>query len=161
VDRRRFALTGGTQARLAVRQPIDKTLRVAEWRELASAPFTYDTKTRLWKKFTTPGFGAGRNRDGRDDVVLVRDFKLQVLDGRTVAVKKWVWMPPMPAEAKPRPYELYSGDSIVFASLTAPGRRDILLKDRYQNFWAFSRDLQLLSPGSDATGHYPPLPISL
>jgi len=40
-----FALTGGTQARLAVRQPIDKTLRVAEWRELASAPFTYDTKS--------------------------------------------------------------------------------------------------------------------
>jgi hypothetical protein len=35
----------GTQARLAVRQPIDKTLRVAEWRELASAPFTYDTKS--------------------------------------------------------------------------------------------------------------------
>ena len=300
-----FALTGGTQARLAVRQPIDKTVRVPEWRELGRAPFAYDTKTyyklevvsdgprirafvdgklllevtdgelltgkaglvanaparyqafkvsqcpgprtdmdgriaqreselarlraanprpRVWKKFTTPGFGAGRNvrfgdldgdgaidmliaqnvpriqgdtfdhisaltavtldgrvlwrsgradprnglltndtpfqindvdGDGREDVVLVRDFKLQVLDGRTGAVKKWVWMPPIPSDAKPRPYELYSGDSIVFASLTGPGRRDILLKDRYRNFWAFSRDLEPLWQGSDDTGHYP------
>jgi hypothetical protein len=264
-----FALTGGKEVRLAVRLPLEKTLRVAEWRELGKAPFAYDTtryhhlkvvndgpriqafvdgqllleasdgerltgkaglvanvparyqsfkvslcpqaraavddriakrevelarlraanpRPRLWKKFATPGFGAGRNvrfgdldgdgaldmliaqnvprvqgdafdhisaltavtldgrvlwqsgrpdprnglltndtpfqihdleGDGGREAVLVRDFKLQVLDGRTGAVKRWVSMPSMPPDAKPRPYELGSGDSIAFASLTA------------------------------------------
>ena len=302
-----FALQGGNEVRLAVRLPLEKTLRVAEWRELGRASFSYDTKKylqlkvenegpdirayidgrlvleardgellsgkaglvanvparyqafrvsacpaavdraharaaaqekellalrakqprpKLWKKFVTPGFGAGRNvrfgdldgdgvvdmlmaqnvprvrgdsfdhisaltavtlegkvlwqsgradprnglltndtpfqihdqdGDGRNDVVLIRDFKLQVLDGRTGQVKRWVWMPSAPPATSPgtRPYEIYSGDSIVFASLTGPGRRDILLKDRYHNFWAFSRDLQPLWQGSDDTGHYP------
>src|SRR2546428_2505317 len=64
-------------------------------------------------------------------------------------------MPPMPSDPKPRPYELYSGDSIVFASLTGPGRRDMLLKDRYHAVWAFAPDLKLLWQGSEETGHYP------
>ena len=34
-----FALTGGKTARLAVRLPLEKTFRVAEWRELGSRPF--------------------------------------------------------------------------------------------------------------------------
>ena len=300
-----FALTGGKEARLAVRLPLEKTLRVAQWRELGRVPFAYDTtryyrlevendgprirasvdgkvlleaedgellegkaglsanvparfqafavrqcpaarqatdtrvaareaelerlraanpKPVLWRKFETPGFGAGRNvrfgdldgdgvldmliaqniprvqgdafdhisaltavtlegrvlwqsgrpdprnglltndtpfqihdidGDGRRDVVLVRDFKLQVLEGRTGAVKRSSFMPPMPADARARPYELYSGDSIVFCSLTGPGQRDILLKDRYRNFWAYSPRLDLLWQGSDDTGHYP------
>jgi rhamnogalacturonan endolyase len=300
-----FALTGGNEARLAVRLPLEKEFRKHEWRELARAPLAYDTKTyyrltvvgegprirafvdgkpvveatdgerltgkvalvaavparfqafkvsmcpparaatdhriahreaelarlraanprpRLWKKFATKGFGAGRNArfgdldgdgaldmliaqniprvrgdafdhisaltavtldgkvlwqsgrpdprnglltndtpfqihdvdgDGASDVVLIRDFKLQVLDGGTGAVKRWTWMPPIPADAPARPYELYSGDSIVFAALTGPERRDILLKDRYRSFWAFSRDLRPLWQGSDDTGHYP------
>jgi len=301
-----FALSGGTEARLAVRLPLETAFRVAEWRELGRAEFPYDTKRyyrlkvenegprirasvdgklvleasdgerltgkvglvanvparfqdfrasacpeakeaagrriaerdgellrlragnprpKLWRKFETPRFGAGRNvrfgdldgdgrldmliaqnvprvrgdafdhisaltavtlegkvlwqsgrpdpgnglltndtpfqihdvdGDGANDVVLVRDFKLQVLDGRTGEVRRWVWMPPIPADARARPYELYSGDSIVFANLTGrEGRRDIVLKDRYRHFWAFSRDLELLWQGSDDTGHYP------
>ena len=39
-----FALSGGKEARLAVRQPLETTFRVAEWRELGRAPFAYDTK---------------------------------------------------------------------------------------------------------------------
>jgi rhamnogalacturonan endolyase len=300
-----FALTGGKEARLAVRLPLETTLRVAEFRELGRAPFPYDTRTyhrlkvendgprirayvdgrlliettdgeilrgkaglvaniparyqafrvsvcpaaraaldarvrardteeerlratyprpRLWKKFDTPGFGAGRNArfgdldgdgmldmlvaqniprvqgdafdhisaltavtlegrvlwqsgrpdrrnalltndtpfqihdldgDGRAEVVLVRDFKLQVLDGRSGGVKRSASMPPIPDDARARPYELYSGDSIAFVSFTGPGRRDIVLKDRYRNFWAYSADLRLLWQGSDDTGHYP------
>jgi hypothetical protein len=301
-----FALSGGQEARLAVRLPVEKTFRVAEWRELGRAPFAYDTRRyhalrvendgprirafvdgrllievqdgarttgkaglaanvparfqdfrvsacaasrtatagriraredelarlragnpapRLWRKFDTPGFGAGRNvrfgdldgdgvtdmliaqnvprvrgdafdhisaltavtlqgkvlwqlgrpapgnglltndtpfqvhdvdGDGRNDVLLVRDFKLQLLDGRTGALKQWTWMPPMPPTAASRPYALYSGDSIVFARLTqGAGRRDIVLKDRYRHFWAFSRRLEPLWQGADDTGHYP------
>ena len=39
-----FALEGGNKARLTVRLPLEKTLRVAEWRQLAEAPFEYDVK---------------------------------------------------------------------------------------------------------------------
>ncbi len=94
--------------------------------------------------------------DGKTDVLLIRDFKLQLLDGKTGKVKRWVWMPAIPANATRRPYELYSGDSIVFANLTGkPGRRDFLLKDRYRHFWAFSRDLKPLWEADDDTGHFP------
>ena len=254
-----FALTGGNRARLALHLPLEKTLRVPDWRELASAAFPYDAtryyslrvenegprirayidgklvleaedgellkgkagdqrqrparfqdfrvttsdvnqtrdrgphprardgagalraenpKPKLWKKFDTPGFGAGRNvrfgdldgdgvpdmliaqniprvrgdafdqiscltavtldgkvlwqsgrpdprnglltndtpfqihdidGDGRNEVVLVRDFKLQILDGRTGEVKNWVWMPQAP-EGKPQRAALSTGE---------------------------------------------------
>jgi hypothetical protein len=39
-----FAVRGGNGAVLLVRQPIEKMLRKAEWRPLASAPFAYDVK---------------------------------------------------------------------------------------------------------------------
>ncbi|MBI3698578.1 MAG: hypothetical protein HY238_27525 [Acidobacteria bacterium] len=301
-----FSLTGGKAARLVVRLPLEKTLRVAEWRELASAPFSYDTdhyyrlrvendgprirasvdgkplleatdsellhgkagvtaniptrfqefrvtasnqtrkqiedrigarearlaqlraanpRPKLWKKFDTPQFGAGRNvrfgdldgdgtldmliaqniprvrgdafdhiscltgvsldgrilwqqgrpdprnglltndtpfqihdvdGDGRNEVVLVRDFKLQILDGRTGNLKQWTWMPQAPADNKERPYDRNSGDSIAFFNLSGnKDRTEILVKDRYENFWVFNNDLRLLWQGEGQTGHYP------
>jgi len=39
-----FALSGGNRARLLVHQPFEKSLRVAEWRELGSADFSYDVR---------------------------------------------------------------------------------------------------------------------
>ena len=300
-----FALESGKKARLALRLPLDKSLRVADWRELASAPFPYDTRRyytlrvensgasmkasidgktlleasdtelprgktgltadvparfqqfavtaadetkrgieariaareaelrklraqnplpKLWKKFDTPKFGAGRNvrfgdldgdgvpemlfaqniprvrgdgfdmiscltavtldgrvlwqqgrpdprnglltndtpfqihdidGDGRNDIVLVRDFKLQILDGRTGEVKRSAPMPAMPL-AKERPYELVSGDSIAFVNLSGnPARREILVKDRYTHFWIYNNRLELLWKGDGQTGHYP------
>lgn len=300
-----FALTGGNQARLALRLPMDKAFRVPEWRDLGSARFDYDVKhyytlrvdndgprmrafvngklvfeasdseivkgkagltaesparyqdfavtapdgaaeairariraretelarlrsenplPKLWKKFDTPGFGAGRNvrfgdldgdgvpdmliaqnvqhvrgdafdaiscltaikldgkvlwqsgrpdprnalltndtpfqihdidGDGRNEVVVVRDFKLQILDGRTGEVRRWVWMPQAP-EAREHPYELVAGDSIAFVNISGhPDRRDILVKDRYSYFWIFNNQLELLWKGSGQTGHYP------
>ena len=99
--------------------------------------------------------------DGRNDVLLIRDFKIQLLDGRNGRIKKWVWMPPIPESAPTRPYEIYSGDSIVFANLTGKrGQRDFLIKDRYRHFWAYSRDLKLLWQGEDNTGHFP-MPIDV
>jgi rhamnogalacturonan endolyase len=302
-----FALSGGNKARLAVRLPLEKTFRVAEWRELASGDFRYDTtryyalrvenagprirayidgklllaaedgellkgkagitaniparfqdfrvsvsnavkrdieervrrreaelnelrarnpRPRLWKKFDTPLFGAGRNvrfgdldgdgapdmlfaqniprvagdafdqiscltavnldgkvlwqsgrpdprnglltndtpfqihdldGDGRNEVVLVRDFRLQILDGRTGRVRKWVWMPDAPADNQQRrPYALANGDSIAFLNLSGDeGRREMLVKDRYGTFWIFNNKLELLWQGKGMTGHYP------
>ncbi len=301
-----FALTGGDTARLVVRQPLEQQLRVAEWRELAKAPFAYDTtryytlsvvnegprirafidgkqileasdgelvkgkagvaaniparfqnfrvtasaaavagidsrvaarKTELaklqasnpqpkvWKKFSVKGFGAGRNvrlgdldgdgqldmliaqniprvrgdafdhisamtavtfdgkvlwqlgrpdvrnalltndtpfqindmdGDGKQDVVMIRDFQLQILDGRTGKRKHAVNMPAMEKEREMRPYELHNGDSIALANVSGgPARRDIIVKNRYDTFWVFNNKLELLWTGTGQTGHFP------
>ena len=301
-----FALDGGKRARLAVRLPLEKTLRVAEWRELGAIDFPYDTKKyyqlkvvnegpriqayidgrkileasdgeitkgkagltaniparfqdfrvqvsdlvksqitqrilaretklsklraenpqpKLWKQFTTPKFGAGRNArfgdldgdgqldmliaqniprvrgdafdhiscltalnldgkvlwqqgrpdprnglltndtpfqihdidgDGQNEVVLVQDFKLQIREGKTGKVRHSNWMPPIPTETQERPYEINSGDSLAFFNLSGnKGRQEILVKDRYKNFWVFNNRLELLWQGQGQTGHFP------
>jgi rhamnogalacturonan endolyase len=302
----RLALEDGKRLRLAVRLPIDEQFRVSAWRELAVAPFTYDTKTyyrlaavaegdrlrgfvdgkplidvrdgelttgisgitanmparfkaftvtataaaaadlrrridarerelerlrtenprpRLWRQFDTKGFGTGRNvrfgdldgdgrldmlfaqqvakvrgdafdqiscltavtlegkvlwqqgrpnpkndlltndtpfqihdldGDGRTEVVLARDFQLQVLEGRTGRLLRREWLPQVSPELKDRPYELNVGDSLLFADLSGAGApREILLKDRYGTFWIFNKDLQRVFEGRGQTGHYP------
>ncbi len=305
-----FALTGGDKARLTIRQPMDNVLRVPVWKELASAPFRYDTthyytlrvendgprmrayvdgkllleasdneltkgkaglsatiparfqdfraevsspvkaaieqrvrtreaelarlrdanpRPKLWKKFDTPGFGAGRNvrfgdldgdghldmliaqniprvrgdafdaiscltavnldgkvlwqagrpdprnglltndtpfqihdidGDGRNEVVLIRDFQLQVLEGATGKVRKAVPMPTAP-DNKERPYNLVSGDCLAFVNVSGgKGRREILFKDRYHSFWVYDRNLKPLWQGTGLTGHFP-YPVDL
>jgi len=302
-----FALTGGTYVRLALRLPLEKTLRVAEWQELGKQDFVYDTKNyyilkventgphirayvdgkllleargeelvhgkagvtaniparfqdfqvtastetrekirasisgrdaelarlreenpqpKLWKKFSTPKFGAGRSvrfgdlngdgaldmligqniprvagdghdhiscltavtldgsvlwqlgrpdprnglltndlpfqihdidGDGRNEVVLIRDFKLQILEGSTGKLRHWVWMPaPAPAKGLKAPYAIENGDSIAFLNLSgSKDRQEILVKDRYWNFWIFNNNLELLWHGQGQTGHFP------
>jgi len=94
--------------------------------------------------------------DGRNEVVLVKDFKLQVLEGRTGQVKQWVWMPEAPADNDERPHEFEVGDSIAFLNLSGDkDRHEILVKDRYRTFWIFNSDLKLLWSGQGMTGHYP------
>jgi rhamnogalacturonan endolyase len=182
-------------------------------------------KPVLWKKFATPGFGAGRNvrfgdldgdgqvdmlfaqnlprvrgdafdhiqcltavdlngkvlwqqgkpneslglltndtpfqihdvdGDGKHEVVLIQDFQLKVLDGKTGHLLRSTWMPPMAADLKERPYELNSGDAIAFLDLSGKGRRsEILVKDRYRYFWIYDEKLKLLWSGEGQTGHYP------
>ncbi|HYF00869.1 MAG TPA: hypothetical protein VEJ18_18250, partial [Planctomycetota bacterium] len=308
-----FVLQGGACARLAVRQPVEKTFRVCDWKELGEVEFPYDVRrtyrlrvenegpkirafidgklvlsaeddqlpagkvgltattparfgafrvtcsasTRseieqalagrrgverelqssnpkpvVWKKFRTPLFGAGRNvrfgdldgdgvvdmlfaqvvakvdsgnfveascltavtmegqvlwqlgrpdprhglltsdtpfqihdldGDGRTEVVLVKDFKLQVLDGATGAVKRWAWMPMVPEEyrqkkfeLKERPHLLNAGDSISFFDLSGKGRRsEVLIKDRYRFFWVLDASLEEKWQGQGQLGHFP------
>jgi rhamnogalacturonan endolyase len=300
-----FALTEGKRARLALRLPLEKAFRVAEWRELGAAEFPYDTtryyllrvenegprirasidgkliltagdgemlrgkagvtanvparfqnfrvnapdgvktqigervarreaqltvlrsqnpRPKLWKQFTTPKFGAGRNvrfgdldgdgvpemliaqniprigdnfiqiscltavtlggnvlwqlgrpdprnglltadtpfqihdldGDGRNEVILVKDFKLQVLDGRTGQVRTWVWMPEALPDNGKKPFALTNGDSLAFLNLSGhPDRRELLIKDRYSSFWIFDSSLKRLWNGQGRTGHYP------
>ncbi len=301
-----FALTGGKRVRLALRLPLEKEFRLAEWRELGSAPFDYDVtryyrlkvetsgerirtyvdgkllveardgelargkagvtaniparfmefrvsapdsvisaiqgriarremelerlraenpRPVVWKKFATPGFGAGRNvrfgdldgdgqadmligqniprvrgdafdhlsaltavtldgkvlwqlgrpdprnglltndtpfqihdidGDGKNEVVLIRDFQLQVLEGATGKLLRRTWVPEIPAGMDERPYKLNHGDSIAFFDLAGRGRRqEILIKDRYRHFWVYDSSLKLLWHGSGQTGHYP------
>ena len=301
-----FALRGGKEAALLVRNPIEKELRKADWRELGVVAFAYDTKRyyrlsvqndgqrirasvdgkqvleasdgeilkgqvglmanvparfqdfvvttsdanrvaieqsirqreielerlrdanpkpRLWKTFTTPGFGTGRNvrfgdldgdgrvdmlfaqniprvrgdafdhiscltavtldgkilwqlgrpdprnglltndtpfqiydldGDGKNEVVIVRDFQIQVLEGSTGKVLQRAWMPTAARDNKERPYEINNGDSLQFVNLSGGKRpQEILIKDRYRWFWVFNRDLQFQWQGEGQTGHFP------
>src|SRR5687767_15581280 len=50
-----FSLTGGKRARLLVRLPLEKTLRIAEWRELGAVEFPYDTKKYYRLKVVNEG----------------------------------------------------------------------------------------------------------
>ncbi|MBI3856649.1 MAG: hypothetical protein HY293_13260, partial [Planctomycetes bacterium] len=103
--------------------------------------------------------------DGKCEVFLVKDFKLQILDGMTGKVKKWMWMPEVPEEykqknprfeLKERPHELNAGDSISFFDLSGKGRRtEILLKDRYRFFWVYDKELKPLWGGGGRLGHFP------
>jgi rhamnogalacturonan endolyase len=94
--------------------------------------------------------------DGKHEVVLIQDFQLKVLDGKTGHLLRSTWMPPMAADLKERPYELNSGDAIAFLDLSGKGRRsEILVKDRYRYFWIYDEKLKLLWGGEGQTGHYP------
>ncbi len=214
-----FVVTASDATAARIKQRI--AAREAELATLRAA----NPKPKLWKKFDTPGFGAGRNvrfgdldgdgridmligqniprvrgdafdhiscltavtldgkvlwrsgrpdprntlltndtpfqihdidGDGKNEVVLVRDFQLQILDGATGKLRKSTWMPEMSTDLKEHPYQLNSGDSIAFLNLSGQkGRHEILVKDRYKYFWIFSNDLKLLWQGSGQTGHYP------
>jgi len=94
--------------------------------------------------------------DGKNDVVMVKDFQIQVLEGATGKALKRAWMPSAPAENRERPYELNSGDSMIFLNLSGKKiRQELLLKDRYNTFWVFDNDLKLQWSGAGQTGHYP------
>jgi hypothetical protein len=94
--------------------------------------------------------------DGEQEVVMVRDFKIQVLDGKTGKLEHWAWMPEAPEDNRIRPYEREVGDSIAFVNFNGdPERRDIVIKDRYRTFWTFNNRLELLWSGQGQLGHYP------
>lgn len=208
-----FAVTATAETRAA----IDKRIRARE-SELAALQAS-NPKPRLWKTFTTPGFGAGRNArfgdldsdgkldmliaqniprvrgdafdhissltavtldgkvlwqlgrpdprnglltndtpfqihdldgDGRNEVIMIRDFQLQVLEGSTGKVLKREWMPNTAPDNKEKPYDINNGDSIAFIN-----GNEILVKDRYRWFWVFDKNLKLQWQGEGQTGHYP------
>lgn len=94
--------------------------------------------------------------DGTHEVVLVRDFKIQILDGKTGKLKQWTWMPEAPKDNKERPYEREVGDSIAFFHYRDSKHRDgILVKDRYRTFWVFDRNLKLQWEAQCNSGHFP------
>ena len=94
--------------------------------------------------------------DGKQEVVLVKDFRIQILEGATGKRKHWTWMPKAPTDNRIRPYEMEVGDSIAFFDLAGRGKRhEILVKDRYRTFWVFNNRLEQLWSGQGQLGHYP------
>jgi rhamnogalacturonan endolyase len=92
--------------------------------------------------------------DGRNEVIFVKDFKIQVVEGATGKLKYWAWAPP-PSEAE-NAFDRTHGDSLAFVNVSGnKTARDLLLKDRYNKFWIFDSKLKLLWATECRTGHYP------
>ena len=92
--------------------------------------------------------------DGRNEVIYAMNFELCVVDGATGQLKYKVPTPTSkpPADKFPR----ILGDSMFFADFRGTGAaRDLLIKDRYWNFWVYDQNLQPLWEASCRTGHYP------
>ncbi|NQT89294.1 hypothetical protein HQ560_21175 [bacterium] len=94
--------------------------------------------------------------DGHDEVLCLKNFKLLILDGRTGAVKA---QRPLPLD--PRAENHFGrvvGDAIVIANFRGLDRpRDIVVKNRYRQIWAFDDSLNLLWTHDFAdtmTGHF-------
>ncbi|MBM4037928.1 MAG: hypothetical protein FJ290_05385 [Planctomycetes bacterium] len=107
--------------------------------------------------------------DGRAEVVAVRGFEIQVLDGATGKLKLAAPTPERPVHhpllkrsisyfGSPDGHEfpLVVADSIRFADLAGRGAaRDLLLKDRYHHLWALTPDLKPLWSWVGNLGHFP------
>jgi len=107
--------------------------------------------------------------DGRAEVVCVRNFEVEFLDGATGERKFACPVPEHPpANALlehvvtnfgsptgadlPRPWI----NAIAFADLAGRGaRRDVLLKDHYHHLWAFSSEMEPLWSFCGNIGHFP------
>lgn len=96
--------------------------------------------------------------DGKNEVVYCMNMEIIVADGATGETKYKQPTPAMP-ETTPEPYNKFPrilGDSIYFCDLRGVGRAtDIILKDRYRNFWALTDQLEVQWYGECNTGHYP------
>jgi len=97
--------------------------------------------------------------DGSPEVVCCRNFEICVLDGATGEPKLTAPTPkpgPMATWLPEDDLHRIPGDSLCFADLRGTGaRRDLLVKDRYSNLWAYDDRLNLLWAFHGNTGHFP------
>ncbi|TVR61628.1 MAG: hypothetical protein EA426_03030, partial [Spirochaetaceae bacterium] len=92
--------------------------------------------------------------DGKNEVVYCRDHKIFIVDGATGTVKRSAELPDSRPPADKFPKIL--GDCLFFCDLRGLGRKgDILVKDRYWNFWVYDENLTLMWDRTIRTGHYP------
>jgi len=97
--------------------------------------------------------------DGAAEVVCCRNFEIAVLDGKTGERKYGAATPEPGKMATWLPEDdlfRIPGDSVCFADLRGMGaRRDLLIKDRYSNLWAYDGRVNLLWRFHGNTGHFP------
>lgn len=105
--------------------------------------------------------------DGKDEVIMSRDFKIYILEGSTGKVKKWIDAPYITEDASylnvgsaisVYPFDRLNVDSIRMCDFSGKGRpSDILIKNRYRKVWVYDENLNLkwtFDAGVN-TGHYP------
>jgi hypothetical protein len=105
------------------------------------------------------------NEDGCDEVIVAKDFKLMILDGRTGETLQYINTPENvePAdeicgiEFQKHAFDRLNVDAIRIVNVS--GNRhpsDILIKDRYARLWVYNSRLELLWKFShNNTGHFP------
>lgn len=103
--------------------------------------------------------------DGADEVIMARNFRLMILDGKTGKVRKSIPTPfnEEPAgelrgiEFKKHAFERLNVDAIRIVNVSGKKRPcDILIKDRYSRLWVYDSDLNLLWKFThNNTGHFP------
>jgi len=82
--------------------------------------------------------------DGRTEILVTRDFEILILDGATGQIKRRA-PTPRSFKGKEDHYPQTVGDSILVCNLRGlDGPRDLILKDRYCNMWAYTADLDPL-----------------
>jgi rhamnogalacturonan endolyase len=99
--------------------------------------------------------------DGMNEVIYCKDFKIIVADGRTGKTKYWA---PTPESIPHKKFKIYQnitlkrivGDSISICNFSGNEHpSDILIKDRYNNVWAYDRNLKPLWHRYVNSGHFP------
>ena len=103
--------------------------------------------------------------DGVDEVIIARDFKLMILDGRTGETIRWVHTPynTEPAdeilgiEFKKHAFDRLNVDAIRIVNVSGNDRpRDIMIKDRYARLYVYNDQLELMwTFCHNNTGHFP------
>ncbi len=105
------------------------------------------------------------NGDGVDEVIMARNFKLMILNGKTGELIKSIPTPfnDDPAgelcgiEFKKHAFDRLNVDSICILNVSGKDRPcDILIKDRYARLWVYDDQLNLKWKFTDFnTGHFP------
>jgi hypothetical protein len=95
--------------------------------------------------------------DGKNEVVYCRNMEIVVADGATGQTKYKAPTPDSPStESRKDLYPRILGDAMYFTDLRGVGAdRDIIIKDRYRNIWAYNDKLEPLWHLELNTGHYP------
>jgi hypothetical protein len=93
--------------------------------------------------------------DGSDEVLCLRNFHLHVLSGKDGSIKKVFALPSNPREENR--FGRLMGDAIIIANFRGLKRpRDIVVKNRYKQVWAYDDKWNLLwTDEFRNTGHFP------
>jgi len=113
----------------------------------------------LWKDHLTNDVGFqihDLDGDGKTEVVYCMNMEIIVADGATGSTKYKSPTPPNRSQLYKEKFPRILGDCLYFCDVRGKGHdSDIIIKDRYWNFWVLNDKLELLWEGNCKTGHYP------
>jgi len=102
--------------------------------------------------------------DGKNEVIYTMGCKMIIAEGATGKIKKSIQTPEKRQEMTERGnpknilkvWDRILGDCLFFCDLRGTGKaRDIILKDRYEQFWVYDENLNFRWTAKCNTGHYP------
>lgn len=95
------------------------------------------------------------DNDGKNEVLYCKDFYLIIAEGKSGKTIKKTKTPEVP-KSEYNKFGRVLGDCLFFCDIEGKGYpMNIILKDRYNNFWVYNNNLEILWQGLCKTGHYP------